>query len=100
MKTAIVCSVVFLLLYIAHHITSESTNIRRRGRCKVCAIILCLLSHILLSVLVIPFVLITYVRAITNDFERHKKIAKITFPLWLVCCGFWSDCLPNDSSLL
>ncbi len=41
------------------------------------------MSHILLSIIVIPFVLITFVRAITNDFERHKKIAKITFPLWL-----------------
>jgi putative membrane protein len=36
-----------------------------------------------LSITVIPFVLITYVRAITNDIEAHKKIAKITFPLWL-----------------
>ena len=42
-----------------------------------------LITHIVLSVAVIPFVLITYVRAITNNFERHKKIAKITFPLWL-----------------
>ena len=42
-----------------------------------------LLTHILLSIVIIPFVLITYVRAITNNIERHKKIAKITFPLWL-----------------
>jgi putative membrane protein len=35
-----------------------------------------------MSIIVIPFVLITYVRAITNNIERHKKIAKITFPLW------------------
>ena len=42
-----------------------------------------LITHIILSVVVIPFVLITYVRAITNDIERHKKIAKITWPLWV-----------------
>ena len=42
-----------------------------------------LVSHILLSIAVIPFVLLTYVRAITSDFERHKKLARITFPLWL-----------------
>ena len=42
-----------------------------------------LISHILLSICVIPFVLITYVRAITNNIVMHKKIAKITFPLWL-----------------
>ena len=42
-----------------------------------------LISHILLSITVIPFVLVSYIRAITNDFEKHKKIAKITFPIWL-----------------
>ena len=41
-----------------------------------------LISHILLSIIVIPFVLITYVKAITNDIEKHKKIARITWPLW------------------
>ena len=42
-----------------------------------------LISHIILSIIVIPFVLITYVRAITKNIELHKKIAKYTFPLWL-----------------
>jgi putative membrane protein len=42
-----------------------------------------LFSHILLSVTVIPFVLVTYVRAINGDFKMHKKIARVTFPLWL-----------------
>ncbi|MDO9136815.1 MAG: DUF420 domain-containing protein, partial [Lutibacter sp.] len=40
-------------------------------------------THIILSVIVIPFVLVTYVRAITNQVELHKKIARFTFPLWL-----------------
>jgi putative membrane protein len=42
-----------------------------------------LLSHIILSITIIPLVLITYVRALAEQYDRHKKIAKITFPLWL-----------------
>jgi len=42
-----------------------------------------LISHILLSIIIIPLVLITYVRALAKRFDKHKKIAKITFPLWL-----------------
>lgn len=82
MKTAILCSVLFLLMYIAYHMTSDSTKFGGQGTIKYVYFTI-LISHIILSVVVIPFVLITYVRAITNNFERHKKIAKITFPLWL-----------------
>jgi putative membrane protein len=42
-----------------------------------------LLTHILLSIIIIPMVLITYVRALAQQFDRHKKLAKITFPIWL-----------------
>ena len=42
-----------------------------------------LITHIALSIVVIPFVLTTYMRAKLTDFPAHKKIAKITFPLWL-----------------
>ena len=62
--------------------TSESTKFEGEGNVRAFYFIL-LLSHIALSIIVIPFVLITYVRAITNNIELHKKIAKITFPLWL-----------------
>ncbi len=82
MKFAILLSVVFLVMYVAYHMTSESTSFGGEGTIKYVYLFI-LLSHILLSVVIIPFVLITYVRAITNDFVRHKKIAKITFPLWL-----------------
>jgi len=82
MKTAIMFSVIFLILYIAYHMTSESTKFEGEGTIKYVYLFI-LLTHILLSIVVIPFVLITYVRAISNDFERHKKIAKFTFPLWL-----------------
>ena len=82
MLTAIWCSVVFLVLYVAYHMTSDSTKFGGEGTIKYVYYFI-LLTHILLSIVIIPFVLITYVRAITNNIERHKKIAKITFPLWL-----------------
>jgi putative membrane protein len=82
MTTAILFSVVFLVLYIAYHMTSDSTKFGGEGIVRSVYYFI-LITHILLSIAVIPFVLITYVRAITNNIERHKKIARITFPLWL-----------------
>ena len=82
MKFAIILSVVFLVMYVAYHMTSDSTQFEGEGVIKYLYYFI-LITHILLSIIVIPFVLITYVRAITNNIEKHKKIAKITFPLWL-----------------
>lgn len=82
MKLAITLSVMFLVMYVAYHMTSDSTKFGGEGIVKYVYYFI-LLTHILLSIIIIPFVLITYVRAITNNFERHKKIARITFPLWL-----------------
>ena len=82
MKMAIVFSVVFLSLYVAYHMTSNSTSFGGEGWIRYFYFFI-LISHIILSIIVIPFVLVTFVRALTNDFERHKKIARIAFPLWL-----------------
>ncbi|MEO8933567.1 MAG: DUF420 domain-containing protein [Xanthomarina sp.] len=82
MKTAIGCSVIFLTLYVAYHMTSDSTKFGGEGTIKYVYYFV-LISHILLSIVIIPFVLITFVRALAGSFERHKKIARITFPLWL-----------------
>lgn len=82
MKTAIVCSILFLVMYVAYHMTSESTKFGGEGIIKTVYFVI-LISHIVLSIAVIPFVLITFVRAITNNIELHKKIARFTFPLWL-----------------
>jgi len=82
MKTALLCSVLFLLMYVAYHMTSDSTKYEGVGVLRTVYFIV-LISHILLSIIVIPFVLITFVRAITNNIELHKKIARFTFPLWL-----------------
>ena len=82
MKFAIALSIVFLVMYMAYHMTSDSTKFGGEGIIKYVYYFI-LLTHILLSIIVIPFVLITFVRAITNNIEKHKKIAKITIPLWL-----------------
>ncbi|MFC7357969.1 DUF420 domain-containing protein [Jejudonia soesokkakensis] len=82
MKTCIVLSALFLLMYVAYHMTSDSTSYGGEGPLRYVYFFI-LISHILLSITVIPFVLITYVRAITGQFPQHKKIARITFPIWL-----------------
>jgi putative membrane protein len=82
MQFAILLSVVFLIMYVAYHMTSDSTKYGGEGVMKYVYYVI-LITHIIMSIVVIPFVLITYVRAITNNFEKHKKIARITFPLWL-----------------
>jgi len=82
MKTAIVCSVLFLGMYVAYHMTSDSAKFGGEGIIKYVYYFI-LITHIILSIVVIPFVLITYVRALAKRFDRHKKIARITFPIWL-----------------
>lgn len=81
-KVAMGLSVLFLVLYIAYHMTSNSTSFGGEGIIKYVYYFI-LISHIILSVIVIPFVLITFVRGITGAIDRHKRIAKYTFPLWL-----------------
>jgi putative membrane protein len=82
MKTAIACSVAFLGMYVAYHMTTERTEFGGEGLIKTVYRFI-LLTHIVLSVVIIPLVLVTYVRALAEKFDKHKKIAKITFPIWL-----------------
>jgi putative membrane protein len=82
MKSAIGCSVAFLAMYVAYHMTSESTPFGGEGLIKYVYFFI-LISHIGLSIVIIPLVLITYVKALAQKFDSHKKIAKITFPIWL-----------------
>lgn len=82
MKFAILLSVLFLGMYVAYHMTSDSTKFGGEGAIKYIYYFI-LITHICLSVIIIPFVLITYVRALAERFDKHRKIAKITFPMWL-----------------
>lgn len=79
---AIACSALFLVMYVAYHMTSDSTPFGGEGIVRYVYFFI-LITHILLSIVVIPFVLITFMRARLGKFPEHKKIAKITFPLWL-----------------
>ena len=96
MTTAIACSVIFLVMYVAYHMTTETTVYGDIDGNKILdakekeyagtmrsVYLFILITHIALSIAIIPLVLITYVRALAARFDKHKKIAKITFPLWL-----------------
>jgi putative membrane protein len=82
MKTAIGLSVLFLVLYILYHATSSETHFGGTGTIKYIYFFI-LITHIVLSIAVIPLVLFTFFSALNSDFNRHKKLAKIAFPLWL-----------------
>ncbi len=96
MTLAIGCSVVFLVMYVAYHMTADATkygDLNGNGILETAEAtkagfmryiyFFILITHIILSIVIIPLVLFTYVRALADQFDRHKKIAKITFPIWL-----------------
>ena len=82
MKTCIGLSALFLILYLVYHVTSESTSFGGQGGIRYVYFFV-LVTHILLSVGVIPMVLFTFVRALAGDFKRHRALARFTFPVWL-----------------
>ncbi|MEP2770664.1 MAG: DUF420 domain-containing protein [Fulvivirga sp.] len=82
MKLCIGLSACFLLMYVAYHMTSESTSFGGEGAIRSVYFFI-LITHILLSIAVIPLVLFTFVKALAKRFDKHKKLARITFPIWL-----------------
>ena len=82
MKTSIFLSLVFLVMYILYHMTTDPTPYGGEGTIRNVYFFI-LISHITLSIFIVPMVLVTYVRAISKMFDKHKKIARITFPIWL-----------------
>ena len=81
-KVCIALSLSFLVMYIAYHLTSDPTSFGGSGAIAYLYFFI-LISHILLSIVVIPLVLISFLKASQSDFAAHRKIAKITFPIWL-----------------
>lgn len=95
-NTAVVLSVSFLLMYVAYHATSDSTifgdinsngiledsESNKLGALKYIYYFI-LISHILLSIIITPFVCFTYLKGWLGDYEGHKKLTRITFPLWM-----------------
>tara|TARA_B110000305_G_scaffold128688_1_gene144002 strand:+ start:39 stop:566 length:528 start_codon:yes stop_codon:yes gene_type:complete len=78
-RFALLLSILFLGCYVAYHLTSESTSYG--GSLRTIYFTL-LISHISLSIIVIPLVLFTYLFAWQGDFERHKKWTRFTWPIW------------------
>ena len=81
-QICLIFSILFLLLYVLYHMTSDTTPYGGEGILKIIYFFL-LISHILLSMVVIPIVLFAYLFAWQGDFVRHKKWTKFAFPLWL-----------------
>ncbi len=82
MNICIGLSLLFLLMYVAYHMTSDSTSYGGEGVVKYIYYFI-LITHIILSIGVIPLVLRTYTRAYLKKFDQHRKLAKFTFPIWL-----------------
>ncbi len=82
MKICILLSAIFLVMYVTYHMTSDSTPFGGEGIVRVVYFFI-LITHIILSITVVPFVLFTFSRALSGNFERHKALAKFTFPIWL-----------------
>lgn len=82
MLAAIVLSVLFLLSYIAHHLLSGNTPFGGEGSIRYVYFFI-LITHVVLAGIILPFILLTAYRSLTGEFAQHKKLAKITYPIWL-----------------
>ncbi len=81
-KTSMALSATFLVLYVVYHMTSDSTPYGGQGPWRYVYYTI-LISHILLSIGVIPVVLLTYSKGAAGNLQRHRQLAKYAFPLWL-----------------
>lgn len=93
---AMVCSALFLVSYVLYHFTTpevkygdadhngivDAAEAAAVGGMRTIYIVI-LLTHIVLAGTILPFILLTFNRAYTGSFERHKKMARWVFPLWL-----------------
>jgi putative membrane protein len=81
MLLAIVFSVLFLLSYIAHHLLTDETKFGGTGMIKTVYYVI-LFTHIPLAGIILPFILFTAYRALIGEYEQHKKLTRITWPIW------------------
>jgi putative membrane protein len=82
MLGALVLSILFLVSYIAHHLLAGETKFGGAGAIKIIYYVI-LITHIFLAAVILPFILFTAYRALVAEFDTHKKLARITWPLWL-----------------
>ncbi|HKW66293.1 MAG TPA: DUF420 domain-containing protein [Terriglobales bacterium] len=82
MVAAVVCSTLFLLCYLYYH--AHAGVIRFQGQGLVRPVYFSILiSHMILAAVIVPLVIITLARAWRGTFDRHRAIARWTFPVWL-----------------
>ena len=81
MLTAIILSCLFLISYICHHLFTGETKFGGEGSIRYVYYFI-LGTHILLAAIILPFILFTAYRSMIGEFERHKKLARITWPIW------------------
>jgi putative membrane protein len=82
MLSCIVLSTLFLLSYIAHHLLAPETKYGGYGPIRYFYLTM-LASHIILAAVILPFILYTSYQSLSGDYAKHKKVARITFPIWL-----------------
>jgi len=82
MITAVVTSALFLTSYLYYHAHVGSVHFQGTGWSRPLYFTL-LISHVLLAIVIVPMVIITLTRALRERFDRHRAIARWTFPLWL-----------------
>ncbi len=74
-------SMLFLVCYVLYHFTTPETLYCKEGNIRYVYFFL-LITHIILAAVILPFILFTYIRGYTWQIEKHRKMAKIVFPLW------------------
>lgn len=82
MKVCMALSAAFLVMYVLYHMTSDSTPYGGEGLLRYLYYFI-LISHILLSLAVVPLVLFSFLYAITGRFGEHKRIVRFAYPVWL-----------------
>ena len=79
---AMVFSATFLLMYVLYHITNPDTPFCGSDSVRMIYIPM-LILHIVIAAVILPFILFTFIRAFTGQIDRHKRMARWVFPLWL-----------------
>ncbi|GLR19707.1 DUF420 domain-containing protein [Portibacter lacus] len=82
MFAAVITSALFLLSYVLYHFTTPETNFCKEGNIRIVYFIL-LISHVILAGVIFPFILFTLIRGYTDQVEKHKKMARWVYPMWL-----------------
>lgn len=79
---ALAFSALFLLCYVLYHFTTEETRFCQEGSIRNVYYFL-LITHIILAGISLPFILITFTRGFTYQVDKHKKMARWVYPIWL-----------------